>query len=660
MKPSRTKIWFLCLPLLAAASLLWQAPAQAKKKKAPPPIIGTPQVVQDLRWGDVLFYFYQGDYIQALTRLDAAEQMHLLTHHEVEAQLLKGGLYLSLGEHREAGRIFESLLAGNVAPDVRDRAWFYLGKIWYQRGYYEESEKALHSIQGVLPADIEPERYMIEAQVLLQQGRYDDAIAVLERWQPAKKGNNTWTAYAKFNIGVALVRKDRLDDAARVLDAVGQIDASTEELAALRDKANLALGFAYLKANRAVDAKTVLERVRLEGPYSNKALLGLGWANATEQSFQKALVPWTELRDRNLLDAAVQESYLAIPYAYAQLGAEQQSAGEYLHAVDAYQEEGKRIDESIASIQSGHLLEAVLKNDTAKEVGWYWQLKNLPDAPETRYLFHLLAQNDFQEGLKNYRDLRLMQDNIASWQLSVDAFDDMVDTRRRAYALRLPELQNSLDKVDMDALEARKNDLESRLTNIEHENDIAGLATDHELEQWDKIKRIEAALATADQSDPLTQEMAEKARLIKGVLLWNFNASYKARDWREHKELRELDVAFKESVRRNVLVSRAREDYPQRTEEFAQRVTGLHPRLDDLSARLATAADAQNRYLAQIAVRELESQKQRLYAYSLQARFALASMYDRASNGGKGEPSHPPQSEGAPPPVQPPPEGGTP
>ena len=52
--------------------------------------------------------------------------------------------------------------------------------------------------------------------------------------------------------------------------------APTEELAALRDKANLALGYAWLKADRPADAKRVLQRVRLEGPQSNKALLGVG------------------------------------------------------------------------------------------------------------------------------------------------------------------------------------------------------------------------------------------------------------------------------------------------------------------------------------------------------------------------------------------------
>jgi hypothetical protein len=58
----------------------------------------------------------------------------------------------------------------------------------------------------------------------------------------------------------------------------------------------------------------------------------------------------------------------------------------------------------------------------------------------------------------------------------------------------------------------------------------------------------------------------------------------------------------------------------------------LQPKIDALGVRLAAAAKAQNRYLAEVAVRELELQKERLAAYSLQARFALASIYDRASN----------------------------
>ena len=123
--------------LLAPVIGLGMTSAAAKEKKSPEPrsLVGTPQVVRDLHWGDVLFYFYQDDHLQALTRLGAAQDFNRVSHHGVEAELLKGGLYLSLGQHEEAGRIFKALLNDNVPLDVRNRAWFYLAKVWYQRDY---------------------------------------------------------------------------------------------------------------------------------------------------------------------------------------------------------------------------------------------------------------------------------------------------------------------------------------------------------------------------------------------------------------------------------------------------------------------------------------------------------------------------------------------
>ncbi|MBM0107322.1 hypothetical protein JM946_21500 [Steroidobacter sp. S1-65] len=623
-----------CNKLLVAVLLALGATGASARENTPSeprPLVGTPQVVRDLHWGDVLFYFYQDDYLQALTRLGAAQDFDRVSHHGVEAELLKGGLYLSLGQHEEAGRIFKALLNDNVPLDVRNRAWFYLAKVWYQRNYLQDAATALSSIRGALPGDLEPERHLLEAQVLMYLSRYDEAIRALERWQPVGNRGDVWSSYARFNIGVALVRQERVEEAAELLNEVGQIAAPTEELAALRDKANLALGFAWLNANRPEDAKKVLQRVRLEGPQSNKALLAVGWADSAEKRYTKALAPWLELRDRDILDAAVQESYLAIPYAYAQLAANGQAAEQYVSAVEAFAAEADRIDQSIRAIRDGKLLDAIMDNDDADQVGWYWQLQNLPDAPETRYLYHLLATHEFQEGLKNYRDLRLMQRNLATWALSVQAFEDMVDTRRQAYEQRVPGLQKTLDTVDLDRLEAHKNELELRLDAAERDKDALALATSREQEQWAKVQQIEAMLASRDQNDPMVQEMRDKARLLRGRLMWDFNASYKARLWRARKELRELDVAYKEARRRSVLVDRARGDYPARTEEFARRVATLPPRIDGLTARLEATAQAQNRYLAAVAIKELEAQKQRLASYSLQARFALASIYDKAA-----------------------------
>src|SRR5690606_38123586 len=125
-----------------------------------------------------------GDYLQALTRLSAARQSERITQHATEAELLRGGLYLSLGLHEEAGRIFKQLLNDNVPLDVRNRAWFYLAKVWYQRNYLKQALEALAGVQGALPGELEPERHLLHAQTLMYLQRYEEAVQVLQRWQP--------------------------------------------------------------------------------------------------------------------------------------------------------------------------------------------------------------------------------------------------------------------------------------------------------------------------------------------------------------------------------------------------------------------------------------------------------------------------------------------
>ena len=77
-------------------------------------------------------------------------------------------------------------------------------------------------------------------------------------------------------------------------------------------------------------------------------------------------------------------------------------------------------------------LERLIADGKTPQRGWFWQMQELPDAPESRYLYPILAGNDFQEGLKNYRDLRLMQSNLSRWADSLAAFGAMIEARDAA------------------------------------------------------------------------------------------------------------------------------------------------------------------------------------------------------------------------------------
>src|ERR1700753_26782 len=198
--------------------------------------------IRDLHYGDVLLYYFQDDDFEAITRLTAYQHWNLIPHHEEEGQLLLGGLYLSLGMHNEAGARFETLLTKDVPTGVRHRAWFYLAQVWYARGYLDKAEEALRKIQGKLSPELEAQKDHLFANVLMYEGKFDEAIRLLVSW----KGSPTWSAYARFNLGVALVREKRLADAEPFLTAVGTMYAESSELLALKDRANLAMGFAEL------------------------------------------------------------------------------------------------------------------------------------------------------------------------------------------------------------------------------------------------------------------------------------------------------------------------------------------------------------------------------------------------------------------------------
>jgi hypothetical protein len=610
---------------LATVLLLAPTAPLAREQRDPDSLPVTQ--VRDLHYGDVLFQYFMGEDLTALTRLEAYRHWNLLAHHEPEAELLAGGLYLQLGMHNEAGRRFEAVLTADVPDSVKSRAWFYLAKVWYARGYYERSVDSLHRVEGLLAPLQQAERVHLEANALLQLQRYDAAIALLASW----RSDSSWMQYARFNLGVALAREGRLEDAVPFLEAVGLMDTRDAEMLALQDKANVAQGFAWLQAGEAARAQPVLERVRLQGPQSSRALLGLGWALAAQGRNEDALTPWLALRDRNLLDAAVQEAYLAVPHAYEQLGAGGQAAEFYDRALTSFSQERGRIDVAIARVREGNLTHELVGgvDIDSPQRGWFWQLQVLPDQPESRYLYPILAGNDFQEGLKNFRDLAYMGSTLARWGENMVVYDDMIGTREAAYAERTPRADALLGSASLKDLAARRQVVAGRINDVVNHQDVAVLGSPEQREQWQRIAELEVALLALPE-DAASAALRDKLRLIKGALYWDLREAYPERLYQQRRELKSLDGLLAESQSLWLRVQEARRTAPTTTGDFAQRVAALQGRMQALRTRLDAAGVAQQQLLAGIAVDELSAQRQRIADYEVQARFALATIYDRA------------------------------
>lgn len=615
---------------LAAASA-WASDA------APVAEAWKPRAVMAPHYGDALFRFFQDRHFGALTALMVSQHFGRVAPHDDESELLRGGLLLNYGLHREAGEVFAQLIERNAPPAVRDRAWFFVAKMRHQRGLVAEAEDALARIGNPLPGALEGEHQLLRALLLVARANYAAAAALLEALQQRRDLPAAAAMVARFNLGVSLVRLGETERGEALLAQVGQTPSADEEQRALRDRANVALGFAMLQARQPREARSALQRVRLNAASSNKALLGYGWAAAELKDPQLALVPWTELAARDIGDAAVLEARIAVPYAYGELGAYATALRHYEQAVADFERERRALDDSIAAVRAGTLLDALLEANAAAGLGDAAGIATLPDGaalPHRGHLLALLAGHGFQEAFKNLHDLRFLQHNLAHWQANLSAFDDLLASRRRAYAERLPAVQAFPRAERLAALQQRRDALAAELARAEADRDAAAFANDGERALLDRITRgrelLARAAANGSEADAGLAGAAERLRRAAGALTWQLMQEFPARSWEAKKALRDSDQGLAGAAGREAALARAQQEEPLRHDGFGKRIAELGTRIAALQAPLQQTELAQRALLQDLAVAELRAQQQRLDQYTAQARLAIAQILDRA------------------------------
>ena len=308
--------------------------------------------LRDLYFGEALYHAYQGQFFDAIQRLDTELAMYhgldepgldTLHFHVNDAEFSVGDFELNYRMHQRAGRAIKAVLEGTVDEAVRNEAALRLARILFQKDQLDDALQALARIKGTVPDEIKGDVEFLRANVYMATDQPSEAVKVLAQL----KSNDSLAGFVAYNLAIAMLQNGRKQEAIEQLDKAGQLPVGDPAGLAIRDKSNLVLGSMLFESGNFERARKSLDRVHLEGPFSNEALLRAGWAEVSAQQYDRALVPWNILVDREPTDAAVQEVMLALPHAYASMNSVRRSrnrlraSARVVHQPDR---EGRRID----------------------------------------------------------------------------------------------------------------------------------------------------------------------------------------------------------------------------------------------------------------------------------------------------------------------------
>lgn len=591
--------------------------------------------LNDLYFGEALYFARQGRYFEALERLDTEVLQHnqidepeldSLFVHIDEAEFSLGDFELRYRMHHRAGRAIKAVLEGAVDEVIRNDAAYRLARIHFQKQQMDDALQALDRIAGEIPKSIRDDIEFLRANVYLAQGKYLESVKVLSGLQ----GSEEYGSFAAYNLGIAYLQNGQKTAALEQLDRAGQIKSDDPGELAIRDKSNLVVGTILLEDGEFGHSLLYLNRVRLDGPFSNQALLSAGWASMSVEDFERAVVPWSILAEREVTDSATQEALLALPYAYGKLNIHGRAAIHYGRALDSFGAEIQRLGSSIESIREGKFLAALIREEIRQNKNWVIRLRTLPSAPETYYLMELLASHDFQTGLQNYLDLADLRRKLITWSGGFDAFDEMVEIRARHYEPLLADVDEQFRKLDS-RMRLR---VEQHKMLIKRRDDLLTmprpefLATPEEQSILARIEVLEAAAAmNFDSNERTLQRLAR----LKGILSFTLRTEYHERLTEFDKNVRSLDQAmamvqdeYDEYVRNRQAATHSFTGYDKPMRRLRADVEQSAQKIDQLMAR-------QGHLLEVLAIEQLVARRDHLENYGDKARFALADSYDRAT-----------------------------
>lgn len=629
------------------------------------------QQAQDLRYGHVLYEYHQGNFFEALTALNVAKKGKKITGHGDHPLLVEGGLMLAYGMVEEAKSVFESLLREQISPNDKNKAWYYLGKIFFLMG---DDQQALDSFENVSFA-----RFMKEQKPLMYDlsymkaqifGRNDSLDKAEQRRLVGQEMSlmnprSIWHQYLQYNAAISLLEQAQTDNSEQFttlgIKALHKLadDLATQSTKAhqdiihewragkskveeytsdvlnvlleritLRDQSLLTLGQLYLQAGDNQSAFDALKEVRKGSALSDQALFAYSVAATNLGEHGLALEALNKLKDRPLFTPWLQQVPYALAYLYEQMSEPQLALQAYRAAVTHYETLANELETKQAALDEETVIAAMNLplpiGDQSLENDAYGML---PVEPKDFNFAYLMSSEVFQRQLSELHEIYQLQNALQGWADQLDSFDTMMATRIALRNEKIAHTRQVLELQNAESWESQQVKIEQMVANAEAQNNIFFFMNQAQIDYAKTIEQAYANLALLPEGHRRRASFEKRLSRVKRYFDWSVSESYSQNRWAALKEVRGLKRAvstFKKHQRKlehELISGEAQRVFEQRIGEGRERLNLLR---EELSHSLVVTRSK----LLDLVLNEFSAQSDETALYLLAAREAKARLSD--------------------------------
>ncbi|WP_339719055.1 tetratricopeptide repeat protein [uncultured Paraglaciecola sp.] len=640
----------------------------------------------------VLYEYYQGNFALALTQMAILEQKFpngltqipdFLSANSVEPELLKGGMSLAYGLDNQASEIFLRLLKNNTAPEVTAYAWLLLGKTYYQKRQFEDAANAFQKISADDAAEyfdlpIRDNWLYMQSQLhgfLLTQAPSGTDI----QWLEQLSENSIYRHYVQYNQALALLQQGENQQAISRLSTLAKNDKGfvrrwmgwadpifndndeqsiTDERDAIRDRANLTLGYTLLQNDAPHEAFRVFENIRTYGLDAEAAILGYGWAAAKKDELQTALAVWQRLILMPLNNEYTLEAYLASAYAYEKAFAPRQSLQVLQLGMARFEQALTDLTQAEQQVnQRQFILDLLPNTKTYLDPGEGVNLAsedNQQSFNNSGLFSSVTVSSEFRAGLSALQQNRDIQQQLQNWQQRMQHYHLMLDERQAERINRAKHILQNRTLEQLAELQTQREGLAKVVATAQQQRD-GQVFMPLQSQQWvSRVARAEKSLESISRlkqqlgQAPLAESYQQRLKRVSGRLIWQASEAYAANQWQAQKALNQLDNAIIETQQRQQQLLAQLAVQPDFAEQRL-RVSNLAQRINTEIAKSKDLQDALISQLSDIFNASIQEQKQKVTHYILQGQLAMVRLSDQAlqkDNNSTEKPDDEPQIEG--------------